>query len=252
MISRLFRHVESLQGRAPWGEVLDAGTGVNSSGWLASLPTERLTAVTGAPGHADQVRRSLGQKLRAQDRLLVGNWMDEGLLAGEAFDTVLADYLLGAVEGFAPYFQPRLFRRLRPLVRGRLYVVGLDPYVTGFAATPAGQAVQAVGRLRDACLLLAGETPYREYPAEWVTDNLKDAGFEVGEARRFAIRYKPGWIDSQLNMAVQRTEKLEDRKLAAALKGRIEKLRADAHALCEKEDGLRHGHDYVIAATPRD
>lgn len=33
--------------------------------------------------------------------------MDENFLKGRVFDTVLADYLIGAIDGFAPYFQVR-------------------------------------------------------------------------------------------------------------------------------------------------
>ena len=59
------------------------------------------------------------------------------------FDTVLADYLLGAVEGFAPYWQGQLFGRLRPLVAKRLYVIGLQPYIHGRPDTAAGRIVNA-------------------------------------------------------------------------------------------------------------
>ena len=62
-------------------------------------------AVTGATGHAIQVRDASDPVRRKQDRIIVANWGDPTLLAGETFDTVLADYLIGAIEGFAPYFQ---------------------------------------------------------------------------------------------------------------------------------------------------
>lgn len=123
MTSSLFTHIEALQGDRPWGAFLDAGTGVNSALWSLALRTERWTGVTGAPGHARQVRQTTGEALEAPGRdLLVGNWADPNLLQGQVFDTVLADYLVGAVEGFAPYFQRDLFRRLAPHVRGVLYV----------------------------------------------------------------------------------------------------------------------------------
>ena len=39
-------------------------------------------------------------------RVLVGNWMDTNFCAELGkFDTILADYLIGAVEGFSPYTQ---------------------------------------------------------------------------------------------------------------------------------------------------
>lgn len=250
MTSALFRYVTRLQDGAAWGDALDAGTGVNSATWLASLETRSLTLVTAAPAHAAQVRRTLDARLRRQDRLLVGNWTDASLLRGERFETVLADYLLGAAEAFSPGFQEALFARLRPHVAGRLYVVGLDPYVTGAALTPAHRTVAGIGRFRDACLLLAGETPYREYPAKWAAGALVRCGFRVVAARRFANRYRPGWIDSQIDMALMRLPVLPDQALPAALRARAETLRAEAHALCAAEDGLRAGHDYVIACEP--
>jgi hypothetical protein len=58
---------------------------------------ESITAVTAAPEMAAQARRAVGPALRPHDRLLVGNWTDPDLLAGERFDTVIAENLLGAV-----------------------------------------------------------------------------------------------------------------------------------------------------------
>lgn len=247
MTSALFRHIEALHGGDAWGAFLDAGTGVNSSLWSTALETRRWCGVTGSGGHAAQVEGAVGERLRPQDRLIVGNWADLDLLDGERFDTVLADYLLGAVEGFSPYFQAQLFARLRPLTGRRLYVVGLDPYIVGDAPTPAARLVREIGRVRDACLLLADETPYREFPAEWVINALTAAGFRLVSARRFANRYRERWVHSQLDMGLRRLERLEDRTLAGAMSARIEHLRTQALELCERENGLRHGHDYVIA-----
>lgn len=249
MASALFAHIES-QHEGEWGSVLDAGVGVNSAEWLTTLPTDRWTGVTAARGHARQVAAAVGDRMRPQDRLLLGNWMDAALLAGEVHDVVLADYLVGAIEGFSPYFQESLFQRLRPHVGRRLYVVGLDPYVVGEATTAEARCVREIGRLRDVCLLLADETPYREYPAEWVGDRLEQAGFRVLSARRFANRYRERWVNSQLDMALRRLPKIADRTLATALAGRIEALRAEGLALAKGGDGLRHGFDYVITAEP--
>lgn len=252
MTSALFDHVAALQGGVPWGRFLDAGTGVNSALWGRGLATERWVGVTGSAGHARQVEAEIGSGLRSQDRLIVGNWIDETLLAGERFDTVLADYLLGAVEGFAPYFQPQLFRRLKPLVGGALYVVGLDPYVIGTAETPAERMVRAIGRLRDCCLLLADETPYREYPAEWAINALTEAGFAVTHARRFPNRYREAWVNGQLDMGLRRLPRIEDRRLAESLGDAIERMREEGRDLCRREGGLKAGADWVIQATPLD
>lgn len=250
MLSAMFCHITALQGGTPWGRFLDAGTGVNSSLWSTGLATDSWTGVTAAPGHATQVKAALGEQLRPQDRLLIGDWTDERLLAGEQFETVLADYLLGAVEGFSPYFQPHLFARLRPLMAGRLYVVGLDPYVVGPADTEAAKIARRIGRLRDACMLAADETPYREYPAEWAVFHLEASGFRVSSARRFANRYRETWVNSQIDMALRRLDRVGEPALADGLRAALEAARSEGLVHCRREGGLRTGFDWVIEAEP--
>ena len=182
--SVLYRYIERVQGQRPWGAMLDAGTGVNSLSWIAGLETAHWTAVTGSAGEAVRVREALRHGIRPQDRLVEGNWADPDLLKGECYDTVLADYLLGALEGFTPYFQTYLFSRLRPLTRRTLYVTGLEPYVpTVMPESRAGRLLWELGRFRDACILLSGGSPYREYPVQWVVDTLQQSGFAVHKVK---------------------------------------------------------------------
>jgi hypothetical protein len=169
-------------------------------------------------------------------------------LNDEAYDTVLADYLLGAVEGFAPYFQTELFARLRPLTRRRLYVTGVEPYVVARPDDEAGAIVWEIGRFRDSCLTLTGEMHYREYPLEWVLPQLERSGFRPVAARKFNIRYKSAFVNSQIDMCKLRLAALLDRNLARALVAHGEALRRRALDYVEAHDGLRHGFDYVIAA----
>lgn len=248
--SGIFQEIEALQGGHPWGRFLDAGTGTHSINWVGSLATEQWTAVSGAEGHAIQVRDAIAARRRPGDRILVGNWEDPRLLAGERYDTVLADYLLGAIDGFAPYFQHRLFARLRPLVGKRLYIVGLEPYVVGEPDTAEGRLIWEIGRFRDACLLLAGEQPYREYPAQWVVDHLEASGFRVSAAKRFANRYKQKFVDGQIDMCAPRLAKIADRELARTLTARGEALRAEALDRIAREGSLAYGFDYLLAAEP--
>lgn len=251
-VSSLFRHIEALQGDRPWGSLLDAGTGVNSLRWIRTLATERWTAITASHTMADKTREATGPLYRRQDRLLVGNWVNDSMLTGETFDTVLVDYLVGAVEGFAPYWQDRVFERLRPLVAdgGRLYIIGLEPYVQFEPETDSGRIIWEIGRVRDACLLLAGERPYREYPQDWVLRQLGRAGFRMLDARQFGIRYRARYVHSQLDMCVDRIDRFPSRELGTAMRGYVEELRGRALTLNEREDGLSHGYDYVIAAEP--
>lgn len=248
--SALFRHIETLQGERPWGTVLDAGTGTNSIGWVTSIPTERWIAVSGAVAHAAQVRDVAEPVRRPQDRIIVGNWADPTLLAGERFDTVLADYLIGAIEGFAPYFQERMFARLHGVTAGRLYLVGLEPYVSHDPGHEAGRIIWEIGRYRDACLLLSAERPYREFPVEWVVERLETNGWRVTDIARFPIRYGARFVNSQIDMCLRRLEVMPDRTLAAALLAQGEAIRERALATDARLDGLHHGFDYTIAAEP--
>lgn len=100
--SPIFQTIESLQGELPWGSFLDAGTGRKSIEWVSALPTERWTAITASRSMANATSEAAGAARRPQDRILVANWMEEHLLYGERFDTVLLDYFIGAIEGFAP------------------------------------------------------------------------------------------------------------------------------------------------------
>lgn len=249
-MATLYDRVGELHGHRPWGSVLDAGTGPASIRWVEALDCERWTAVTGSPLMLEKTRAAMTAPPRPQDRLEVGNWMDPALLAGERYDVVLADYLLGAVEGFAPYWQDQLFSRLRPLVGKRLYMIGLQPYIHGRPDTAAGQLINAIGRLRDACLLLAGDSPYREYPLEWSMRGLESAGFRIVDAHLVPITYGPRFIQSQLDMCSKAMEKLADRTLAVAMLRHVADLQARALAASRQWGGLAHGNDYLIVAEP--
>jgi hypothetical protein len=246
----LYDRITELQGNIPWGSVLDAGTGKASMRWLLAQETERWTAVTGSPRMAEATRVEAAAKLRNIDRIIAGNWVDPGLLSGEVFDTVLADYLLGAIDGFAPYWQDQLFVRLKPLVGKRLYIIGLEPYVPFPTDDNAGRIIVEIGRLRDACLLLGNDRPYREYPMDWVLRQLKFAGYRIVDAQRIPIRYGERFINSQLDMCTQTLNTLHDRSLAIALQQHIAEVRRRALVLNAMEGGLQFGHDYIIVAEP--
>lgn len=244
----LFDVIERIQGDVPWGSVLDAGTGVQSARWIAGLKTSRWTAVSADADHLAETRKAIGSEMRASDRLIVGNWNDPKFLADDVFDTVLAEYLLGAIEGYAPYFQYQLFARLRPLVGRTLYVIGVDPYLTDRCDSPAGKIVQSVGRFRDACALLAGVNRYREYPAEWVMDRLEQVGLRILFSRRFPSIYDLGWIDRQLADSRMLITRLSEQHLSETLSDQATMLGQQAAAVVGREGNLAHGQHYLIAA----
>ena len=251
----LFDTIERWQGGRPWGRVLDAGTGAHSLRWIRSMETTGWTAVTGDPARERNLREQTGTAMRPEDAVTTGNWSDELFLADERFDTVLADYLLGALDGFAPYHQDRLFGRLRRHVRGRLYVVGLGAYpdgiVPGEGADPeAGRRVLELARVRDACILLAGHRCYREFPVDWVVRSLEQGGFRVQEATQVPIVYRARFVNGQMDVCLRKLAYFEDAALAASMRQHIEDVRARALEACDRLGGLRFGHDHVVMAEP--
>ena len=242
--------IEALHGHASFGSVLDAGTGLRSIRWLTTLNTDRWTAITGDPRMQRRVQRLLADRQRPQDRLLLGNWSDPHLLAGERYDTVVADHLLGAIEGFAPYFQTQLFARLRPLTGKRLYVTGMQPYVIARPEDEAGILIWQIGRYRDACLLLLGKQPYREFPLEWVLAELARSGFLQVSLRRIAVGYKAKFVNGQIDLVLPGLKIFADQSLARSMIAYGETLRARALAHLDAYGSLKHGFSYVIAADP--
>jgi hypothetical protein len=238
----LFAHVERLHAGRPWGRVLDAGTGAHSLGWIKGLPTDSWTAIS-ADANTVAALRPLE---RPADRVLHGVWSDHELLAGERFDVVIADYLLGAIDGFTPYVQDRLFERLRPHVGDRLYAIGLEPWAWT-AATPEATAFLELVRLRDAAFLAGNVRPYREFPVPWVLRTLERSGFTVVDAKAFAIVHSKRTIDREHGNIVRQAPRIADPALSRAFTIRADALRARALPLI----GQKFGADWVIAAEPR-
>ncbi len=217
-----------------WGDVLDAGTGAHSLGWLATLPTRSLTAVT-----VEDWRLGELPTIAPRARIVRGRWTDPTLLHDETFDQVLVDYVIGAIDGHEPYFQYDYLARLRPHCRGAVYLVGLEP------PPRDGSLLDQVCRVRDACILLGGHRMYREYPCELVRRWLEAAGMHVTDVRVFPNRIGARFVNGQLDVAKRKLPLFTDQALARAMEGQIESLRASALAQGERTWGA----DYVIAAT---
>jgi hypothetical protein len=232
-VDALFAFLEKANGPR-WGRVLDAGTGDHSLGWLAGLPTQSLTAVT-----VEAWRMAGLREVAAHARVLMGEWTDPTLLHGETFDQVLVDYVIGAIDGHAPYFQYGFLERLRPHCAGNVYLVGLEP------PPRDGSVLDEVCRVRDACILMAGHRMYREYPRELVMGWLERAGYRVQDAQRFPNRLGARFVNGQLDVAARKLRHFSDPQLAASMGRHIEDLRTRALAMGEQT----WGEDWVIVAS---
>jgi hypothetical protein len=241
----LFIQLEEWQKDEPWGDFLDAGTGKHSLKWLSKLQTSSWTAVTGDIYRAKKLRKEFS--LRPQDQIISGNWLNHGLLKNRSFDVVLADYLLGAIEGFAPYFQNQLFHRLRSVVKSQLYVIGQEP-LEACPENGGAKLINRISRLRDSCILLAGHRCYREYPLEWVKRQLDADGFRVIHSKAIPIRFGPNFINRQLDVCLRKLPFIPPGNFNAGLETEIEKLREEALCFVGKIGGIRYGSDYIISA----
>src|SRR5690606_19873499 len=118
----------------------------------------------------------------------------------------------------------------------------------GVQAEPVVHRANESGRLRDACRLMSGQQPYREYPMDWSLRHLEQAGFRIVDAQTVPILYRERFVHSQLDLCMQSVNRLHNRALAGPLQGHIADLRSRAVADIVREGGLRHGHDYIIVA----
>lgn len=215
-----------------WGSVLDAGTGEHSLTWLASLAPRELTAVT-----AEKWRMS-GLAAIGKARVILGQWTDPALLYGETFDVVVADYVIGAIDGHAPYFQYGFLERIRPHCASKLYLVGMEP------PPRDGGVLDEVCRVRDAAILLAGHRCYREYPRDIVAGWLEKTGFRVVDSRTFPNILGERFVNGQLDVAMRKLPHFRDPALRDAFEGQIAELRARALMSVPQT----WGSDWVIAA----
>ncbi|KAG8458008.1 hypothetical protein KFE25_012679 [Diacronema lutheri] len=244
--------------------VLDAGTGRSSVSWLLRSPFVGSWAAVTASGvmerevagvvAAAEGARAAGAPPLPPGRVVRASWDEPDCLRGEAFDAVVADYLLGAVDGFTPYRQDVLFERLLQHLapNGTLVVVGLEPIPND--APPPADVVSKCARLRDAVFLHAGQRPYREYPLQWVTRALRRAGMRVALVRRFPILYSVQDLVKELNTARSRLPAVRERsgaRFADALAEHIDAVEATTRARLAEQPGgkLGFGEDYLVCAV---
>jgi hypothetical protein len=188
----LFGSIEQRQGTRPFGRVLDAGTGVHSLRWLTTLLPQygnhgmtHCTAVTADTNMQTTCQREVDALgVTEYFQIIRGNYFPNPSQPDEtdlpdleteeaAFDVILADYLIGAMDGFSPYTQDQMLTKLCRYLKpgGRLYLVGLQPLPDSVPNNPDATLICRVRQVRDACILLAGHKCYREYPCKFFSSS---------------------------------------------------------------------------------
>lgn len=247
----IWLNIEEVQGDVPFGNLLDAGTGRGSLTWLANVNTTSLTAVTAAEGMKQEVLRTAAEVGVDDLNIVLGNWFGEEPVQFEhQFDTILADYLIGAVSGFSDYYQeeiiPKLIDHLKP--GGYLYIIGWEP-IPNSGLFADEHIISEMKIVRDAAIMLAGELYYREYPLSWIQRQAaKLPHCTLTNATSYPIWYGMEKIISQLDVARQKLPKLPSKKLARALREYVDDIEEEARYATSRNYGrIVQGFDYVVA-----
>jgi len=116
-----------------------------------------------------------------------------------------------------------------------------------------------VFKLRDACLLLTGHRPYREYPVEWMIRSLESSGYVIDTVRLFPISWGLSGLTGQLDACEQELLRHQDvlimpteiksTSLKRELQSQVRGLRQIIHNNeVIRSVGICYGVDYVISA----
>ena len=264
----LFGSIEHQQQGRPFGDVLDAGTGLHSLRWIATLPLQGMESFCAITAD-EMMRRNVQQEAEAlgvahMGTVLVGNWFDNEdnplSLQGRKFDTILADYLIGAMDGFSPYQQDRMLHILASYLKpgGRLYIVGLEPIPD---KAPDGEnnaganVICRVRQVRDACILLAGHRCYREYPMEWVERQVEAQHPDLVaiDSRKFPILYRHVTIQRQIQVGRSKLKWFPTQSLVDSMTQVLDDLeQASLDATTKAPNGkIAFGFDYIVTVEKK-
>lgn len=261
-MSRLQTVKELLSGdRRARGKVLDAGTGGgHMTAILAGFGPVELVSVSLDEAAFGEARPRLPAAGERQVRFLLGDLSDPGLLPEAGFDLVVGDYLLAAAAGDRPFREAGLLAGLvRALAPGGLLILtGMEPFEPSHS--PEQEAARTLLRWWAALTYLSGEEMYREVPAAWAVERLREAA----EAGRGAAALKVAdplftapltWSLAQLHRLAEegarRAAASGDARLAAFARRHLARLCRRAARLpgfASGEGKVTWGRDWVVRA----
>ena len=243
----LFSQIEIWNNNQKWGSVLDAGSGAHSLSWLLSLDTDSVTALTGDPQTRARLTKQFSTRLRESDVIVCGNWLNQSLFDGQAFDTIIIDYLIGSMTKYSPYFQSQIFQRIRNQSKTKLYLIGQEPLHDPNDSDR--QLIKKLFELRDACILLSGHTCYQEYPQLWCQNELTKAGFTVTRQRSFPIKVDKAYVQRQIDVCKNKLPYMSTKELRSAMHREVNRMTELLLSELNHKTFLSGLNDYVIEAV---
>jgi hypothetical protein len=242
----------------PWGRVLDAGTGPSSVAWLVKAATRlgisSITATTASKDLAASLKRKHSKAVASGllNLAVVSRW---GSVPGTGtnlglFDTVILDYVLGAVEGLEPHGHAAVLDAISSHAAegAAVLIVGAEPYEERFSDPAGSSLVGSVMRVRDTCLKAAGVTPFRELPMAETLRLVRQAGLSAVASTAFPVLLSRRGLLHQLPVCQQRLD--ADTMLSAQFKTAILNEVAQLSNRIKKEvtSDWCAGIDYAIVA----
>lgn len=91
-------------------------------------------------------------------------------------------------------------------------------------APPPADIVGEVRRARDACILLAGHRPYREFPLTWTKRHLEKAGMRIVKSKNFTILHSEDSIRRQIRVAQSKLALMPSIALRAGMEQYLSEL----------------------------
>mmetsp|Transcript_43705 Transcript_43705/g.49288 ORF Transcript_43705/g.49288 Transcript_43705/m.49288 type:complete len:426 (-) Transcript_43705:63-1340(-) len=198
---------------------------------------------------------------------------------GELFDTIVADYLIGAMDAFSPFQQDLMIETLTTLLKpgGRLYIIGMEPIpdllvhdaVNNGKETREqdGNIFCKVTRIRDAIVKLATDAknsqqrPYREYPMGWVQRMIsQEKRLTEITVTKLYLKYRHQNIVNQINVGRGKLKYIPTNKNSHtttnstrnAMELLLNELEIESKEITDQARGqmvsVGNGFDYIIVA----
>ena len=112
----LFQQIETWY-NTPFGST---GTSEHSLQWMLSTQTQSITAVTGDPYRKTGLEFFFKEKRCIMERIFHRNWKPDDFI-----DLVIADDLLGAIDGSTSYFQITFFGRMKRHIKDESHIISI-------------------------------------------------------------------------------------------------------------------------------
>ena len=250
----LFGAIEKQQGDKPFGQVLDAGTGMHSLRWIATLGERGMKTFTAITADKTMQRNVQNEAdalgVSELGDIIIGNWFGTTPLhLDHEYDTILVDYLIGAMDGFSPYQQDLMLSKLAAYLKpgGKMYIIGLEPIPD--SAPDEANIMCKVRRARDACILLAGHRCYREYPVEWIHRQVDaEPHLKLLTTTKFPILYKHQTIVRQIDVGRSKFKYFPTPELADEMRKVLDDLEQESLEATKRVGRIKLGFDYLVTA----